>query len=151
MSFKLCLVQRWCSLDSAPAAGIGICSRGTLDGPLDGSCSSLDYSRVLDRLNLTVQQQRKPLFAGSAPGKLASTSSLIEKVTTWNYQSCPAENECLNGHHSCDSHSERCLDRPDGFECVCSDGYVSEGHVCRPVCSQVIYHFFPLLINSISY
>ena len=136
----------WCSLDSAPVGGIGLCSRGTLDGPLDGSCSSLDYSRVLDRLNLTMvqqqQQQRKPFSGGSSQGKapLSPSFSLVEKATTWNYQSCPAENECLNGHHSCDSHSERCLDRPDGFECVCSDGYVSEGHVCRPVCSQGCLH-----------
>lgn len=133
----------WCSLDSAPVGGIGICSRGTLEGPLDGSCSSLDYTRVLDRLNLTaIQQQRKP-----PQGKLASASSLLEKATTWNYQSCPAENECLNGHHSCDPRSERCLDRPDGFECLCSDGYVSEGHICRPVCSQVKSEFYRKLFE----
>ena len=52
-----------------------------------------------------------------------------EPVISWNYTACPPENECANGHHTCDALSETCVDRPDGFSCVCSDGYVLEGYV----------------------
>ena len=123
----------WCSLDPSPLSGIGLCSSGTLDGPLDGSCSSLDYSRLLDRLNVSTQSMRK----ASSSNKLPAVPALLEKSTTWHYQSCPPENECFNGHHTCDSQSEKCLDRLDGFDCVCSEGYISDGESCRPVCSQV--------------
>jgi len=103
----------WCSLNSASLSGMGLCTSGTLDRPTDGSCSSLDYSHI------------------------TFTSTLVAKNTTWHYQSCPPENECLNGHHTCDPQSEKCLDQLDAFDCVCSEGYVADGHSCRPVCSQV--------------
>ena len=126
----------WCSLDSAPVSGIGLCTSGTLEGPLDGSCSALDYTRVLDRLVLNGTQTRK-----GASSKLPSVS-LIDKTTSGHYQSCPPENECITGHHTCDPQSERCVDRDDGFACICSDGYVydASASVCRPVCSQGCVH-----------
>ncbi|XP_059823923.1 multiple epidermal growth factor-like domains protein 8 [Hypanus sabinus] len=56
---------------------------------------------------------------------------------TWAFMSCPAENECLNGHHDCDE-TQNCTDRPQGFECVCRSGYMHDStlEMCRPVCEQ---------------
>lgn len=52
---------------------------------------------------------------------------------SWNYVHCPPENECLNGHHSCDVLSEQCVDQPKGYNCICGKGYRSERSECVPV------------------
>ncbi|XP_043238778.1 multiple epidermal growth factor-like domains protein 8 [Amphibalanus amphitrite] len=90
-----------------PLGGAGLCWDGGLERPRD-SCLALNYTAVPP-----------------------------EPVISWNYTGCPPENECANGHHTCDPLSETCVDRPDGFSCVCSDGYVLDGDACRPVCDQV--------------
>ena len=51
-----------------------------------------------------------------------------EPVISWNYTACPPEDECANGHHTCDPLSETCVDQPDGFRCDCSTGYVLNGY-----------------------
>ncbi|KAH8032701.1 hypothetical protein HPB51_001393 [Rhipicephalus microplus] len=68
----------------------------------------------------------------------------------WYYFVRPPENECTNGHHTCDAEREECVDTPDGFECVCKQGYAissnssstgtggtSNGNpMCEPVCPE---------------
>lgn len=36
------------------------------------------------------------------------------EVVQWNYLTCPAENECLNGHHTCNYSVETCVDQKIG-------------------------------------
>lgn len=55
----------------------------------------------------------------------------------WYYISCPPENECENGHHSCNPESEECVDLAEGFHCVCGKGYQSDDNFqCIPICTQ---------------
>lgn len=61
---------------------------------------------------------------------------------SWNYVRCPEEDECTNGHHNCEAESQRCVDKPHGFECECGPGYKAASStkistastVCEPVC-----------------
>lgn len=55
---------------------------------------------------------------------------------SWNFLQCPPENECINDHHNCNSTTEKCLDLPHGFDCVCAEGYKSVDGVCQPICNQ---------------
>lgn len=52
----------------------------------------------------------------------------------WHYVKCPPENECLNGHHTCVSESEVCVDLEEGFQCECGVGYKAGVSGCEPVC-----------------
>ncbi len=58
----------------------------------------------------------------------------------WHFFSCPPEDECSNGHHSCDERTEACVDTEEGFRCDCLDGYEREGRGCVPVCRQGCVH-----------
>lgn len=53
---------------------------------------------------------------------------------SWNYVSCPPENECINGHHTCSLESEVCVDLDEGFTCRCGSGYRAGPNGCEPVC-----------------
>ncbi|XP_051632133.1 multiple epidermal growth factor-like domains protein 8 [Manacus candei] len=55
----------------------------------------------------------------------------------WSYLSCPPEDECANGHHTC-AESQVCRDLPRGFTCTCRHGYTPDSSTgeCRPVCAQ---------------
>uniref|UniRef100_UPI000B4D1556 multiple epidermal growth factor-like domains protein 8 n=1 Tax=Lonchura striata TaxID=40157 RepID=UPI000B4D1556 len=55
----------------------------------------------------------------------------------WAFLSCPPENECENGHHTCGP-SQVCRDLADGFTCACRAGYRADSRTgeCRPVCRQ---------------
>ncbi|XP_037982411.1 multiple epidermal growth factor-like domains protein 8 [Motacilla alba alba] len=55
----------------------------------------------------------------------------------WAFLSCPPEDECENGHHTCAA-SQVCRDLPDGFTCTCRAGYSADSRTgeCRPVCRQ---------------
>ena len=66
-----------------------------------------------------------------------------EPVISWNYTGCPPEDECANGHHTCHPLSETCVDRTDGFSCVCSTGYVLSGYVA--LCRDAVLHLRPAL------
>lgn len=107
----------WCSLDGTNSTGQGVCSEGSLDRPASGPArSTCDV-----------------LYAQEAEGnqELPETASF-----SWHYVKCPPENECLNGHHSCDERSEECVDLPVGYQCICGKGYRSEKSECIPVCKQ---------------
>lgn len=53
---------------------------------------------------------------------------------SWHYVRCPPENECDNGHHSCDERSEQCVDLPSGYKCICGNGYKANlNSECVPV------------------
>ncbi|XP_074390420.1 uncharacterized protein LOC141728024 isoform X2 [Zonotrichia albicollis] len=55
----------------------------------------------------------------------------------WAFLSCPPEDECENGHHTCGP-SQVCRDLADGFTCACRAGYAMDSRTgeCRPVCRQ---------------
>ncbi|CAN8178114.1 unnamed protein product [Coccothraustes coccothraustes] len=55
----------------------------------------------------------------------------------WAFLSCPPEDECENGHHTCGP-SQVCRDLPEGFTCACRAGYSPDSRTgeCRPVCRQ---------------
>ena len=100
----------------------GVCSEGSSDQPEHGVCERLYRNKTEDKVHL----------AGNM---------------TWHYFSCPAENECKNGHNLCDLESETCIDLPSGYQCVCGPGYRAEPTgECTPVCAQV--NFFKYLIIS---
>uniref|UniRef100_A0A1A8GFI9 Multiple EGF-like-domains 8 n=1 Tax=Nothobranchius korthausae TaxID=1143690 RepID=A0A1A8GFI9_9TELE len=55
----------------------------------------------------------------------------------WSFLHCPAEDECANGHHNCNS-TQDCHDQPEGYHCTCKQGYIlsSVSGQCEPVCAQ---------------
>lgn len=62
---------------------------------------------------------------------------------SWNYLTCPAENECKNNHHNCDNVTEQCVDLLDGFKCICADGYKTSydnEEICVPICNQGCFY-----------
>ena len=64
----------------------------------------------------------------------------LETKTSWNFETCPPENECQNGHHTCDPKSQVCVDTIEGYDCICSQGYQEdEFGICQPQCSQVLH------------
>lgn len=67
-------------------------------------------------------------------------------VFSWNYVRCPPENECENGHHSCDNKSEQCVDLPSGYKCECGVGYKSDNADCVPVSSSVSFFIYLHLV-----
>lgn len=68
---------------------------------------------------------------------LLNKESTINGSVAWYYISCPPENECVNGHHSCNPESEECVDLADGFHCVCGKGYQPDDNSqCVPICTQ---------------
>ncbi|XP_050177488.1 uncharacterized protein LOC126643283, partial [Myiozetetes cayanensis] len=68
-------------------------------------------------------------FLGSPGGPESCEGGL------WSYLSCPPEDECANGHHTCGP-SQVCRDLPRGFTCTCREGYAPDSSTgeCRPVC-----------------
>lgn len=71
----------WCSISSS-TSGLGVCVEGTRTD------SSQCYVEMVK-------------------------SSLKVDVSDiqWNYLSCPSENECANGHHTCDTRVQQCVDQ----------------------------------------
>ena len=66
----------------------------------------------------------------------------------WNYLACPAENECLNGHHTCHSEVETCVDQNIG-ECNnllsnCDLPCVLDGFMTLN--SRMSYHSYHLFV-----
>ncbi|KAH8324231.1 hypothetical protein KR074_001932 [Drosophila pseudoananassae] len=106
----------WCAREGHN--GDGICTEGALEHKQEhpsGSTCDLIYSSWRNDSQLTNAD-----------------------VVSWHYVQCPAENECINGHHNCDAVSEQCidLDTAVGYKCVCAQGYREEHGTCMPVCSQ---------------
>lgn len=126
----------WCSRNSSSNSsadsGDGVCTEGSLASPSEHpEASTCDIIYATQR-NVTINPSDEFL---------------------WNYVKCPRENECENGHHSCDPKSERCLDRLEGYDCECADGYEPQSisknmnltqsafdidmpKVCIPKCTQ---------------
>ena len=126
----------WCSLDSHSLSGYGLCTQGSLASPLQGeSCASYDFNATLETIN-SVQgssgQERSNGFVDEIGSKEFSTS--------WHFAQCPSENECLNGHHDCDSQSEDCVDKEEGYECECKAGYSMIAGSCAPICELSCKH-----------
>ncbi|EDW52069.1 GM16709 [Drosophila sechellia] len=106
----------WCAREGFN--GDGICTEGALEHKQEhpsGSTCDLIYASWRNDSQLTHAD-----------------------VVSWHYVQCPAENECINGHHNCDTVSEQCidLDTAVGYKCVCAQGYREEQGACLPVCSQ---------------
>lgn len=104
----------WCAREGNN--GDGICTEGALEHKQEypsGSTCDLIYRSWRNDSHLTPAD-----------------------VVSWHYVKCPAENECTNGHHSCNNVSEVCIDAVDGYTCECGEGYRSENGTCLPVCSQ---------------
>lgn len=71
---------------------------------------------------------------------LFNKESALNNSVAWYYITCPPENECENGHHSCNPESEECVDLADGFHCVCGKGYQPDDNSqCIPICTQGNY------------
>ena len=73
---------------------------------------------------------------------------LSEKPPTWDFLTCPLENECLNGHNTCDPASEVCVDSAADYECKCKAGFVEDKsatakkryvHVIQLVNKEILY------------
>ena len=52
----------------------------------------------------------------------------------WAIALCPLENECLNGKHSCNRLTQRCIDLAEGFKCECKSGFAVDGHGLVKMC-----------------
>ncbi|KAF5283548.1 hypothetical protein FQR65_LT13840 [Abscondita terminalis] len=112
-----CLRHAYCGWCAAPGiTGAGICTEGSSEHPLLGTCNEVYGEHVFI---------------------LEKHTELEANVTyTWHYVKCPPEDECANNHHTCANESERCVDLEDGFECVCGPGYKAGLSGCEPVCIQ---------------
>ena len=60
----------------------------------------------------------------------------IQSNFSWNFMTCPPENECLNSHHNCSKKSEVCVDLENGFFCKCAPGYIRRYKGCLPHCKN---------------
>lgn len=116
----------WCSKSNTE--GEGVCTEGSLESPSEYPAASTCDIIYANQKNLTIGPHDE---------------------IVWNYVKCPPENECINGHHNCDSKSERCMDRMVGYECECADGFeplstskgtnisiVDTKKTCIPKCTQ---------------
>lgn len=122
----------WCSRNSSnnnTDSGDGVCTEGSLASPSEYPERSTCDIIYATQKNVTINPSDEFL---------------------WNYVKCPPENECGNGHHSCDPKSERCLDRLEGYDCECADGFEPQStakntnltiaidvpNTCIPKCTQ---------------
>ncbi|XP_046588912.1 multiple epidermal growth factor-like domains protein 8 isoform X1 [Neodiprion lecontei] len=142
----------WCSLDSQNITGQGICTEGSLEAPAEhpagGTCEML-YDQLYATPETPTTPASVPQLSDSTEEKDNATMPIpaivIPPKFSWHYVSCPPENECNNGHHTCSPQSEQCVDMEEGFKCICGSGYKSENttavnefgrSICVPVCSQ---------------
>ena len=106
----------WCSQDLVPLSGKGFCSPGSLAGPLASQCGAQTQNGSLE------------------------VDSSADGISSWHFGECPLENECSNGHHSCDPVSQDCEDKDSGYTCHCKAGYVEQDGSCKPVCQEPCQH-----------
>ena len=127
----------WCSLSKTN--GGGKCIDGTIEGPINkNQCEHSETNKEENEVNPPTQQDHS-----SKKIKNSGINSYRQKIideSSWHYNICPPENECLNGHHNCDIEAEVCIDEEHGFTCNCSAGYERsfEGNIpkkCSPVCN----------------
>jgi hypothetical protein len=114
-----CLAHAHCGWCAGRGNGEGICTEGSNDSPMQGTCND-----IFMKSNLNLSEED------------------LNETYTWHYVRCPPEDECANGHHNCAAESQRCVDRLDGFECECGTGYKAANisklstasTICEPVC-----------------
>lgn len=111
-----CLKHAHCGWCSKNSEGDGVCTEGSLESPTEYPAASTCDIIYASYNNLT--------------------DVSFDEQFSWQYVECPAENECINGHHNCNPKSERCVDLPRGYRCECGNGYKSNGNECIPVCTQ---------------
>ncbi|XP_014662467.1 PREDICTED: multiple epidermal growth factor-like domains protein 8 [Priapulus caudatus] len=103
--------------------GLGACYKGGITGP--AHCSG---------------QTPVDLHPRKHDGGRNWTDTVTSEAE-WTFFSCPAEDECVNNHHTCNTERETCVDRPDGFTCNCKDGYtLDKGGTCQPQCDNGCDH-----------
>ncbi|CAL4062050.1 unnamed protein product, partial [Meganyctiphanes norvegica] len=118
----------WCALDTQ-LSGVGICTQGTLTEPKNSTCQDRDYTASIGNASLVAMH------------RLRHSVHLLADDKSWHYETCPPENECINGHHTCDPQSQVCVDMPQGYKCDCAHGFnMTEEGVCVPVCAQGCVH-----------
>lgn len=102
----------WCASDGSN--GMGSCMMGGISGPLQSLCSASNNSSktVLTSMEVSVTETKIPITGTNLENGLHHT---------WHFLSCPPENECLNGHHTCDEHSEDCQDTPQVIQSIILD------------------------------
>ncbi|XP_037559962.1 multiple epidermal growth factor-like domains protein 8 [Dermacentor silvarum] len=123
----------WCGLRAPGANGRGLCMRGGHRGPTGGSCGPASVF----------------LHGHPLPANVSHWLQTLGSEVYWYYFVRPPENECTNGHHTCDAEREECVDTPDGFECICKQGYAISSNstsavtggsagspMCEPVCPE---------------
>ncbi|XP_063423029.1 multiple epidermal growth factor-like domains protein 8 [Mytilus trossulus] len=109
----------WCAGNN----GMGLCMSGGMKGPTGGVCNPGDIRN----------------FKTDSPMNQYHWS-IVEPI--WSYISCPPENECINGHHTCNNVTQDCFDTLKGFNCSCKKGYREDSKTkeCIPVCHQGCRH-----------
>lgn len=110
----------WCAFSGKRVDGKGVCMAGGIFGPTGGVCK-VDNVQV---------------FGKTLTPEISQWMAQSDGPPTWFYLEKPLENECLNGHHTCDERYEECVDLADGFMCICKQGYVIDGNQCKPTCKQ---------------
>ncbi|XP_047489262.1 multiple epidermal growth factor-like domains protein 8 [Penaeus chinensis] len=121
----------WCAQDT-PMGGSGICTEGLLEGPYNGTCE--DHIAILAQTNTSVTTLHR---LRHNTRRLSDSDRGLISAVSWHYDDCPPEDECRNGHHTCDRKSQLCTDRLEGYECICAPGYnMTKDGNCSPVCSQ---------------
>jgi hypothetical protein len=125
----------WCAADEI--SGVGTCAEGTTASPHGGGadCIALAANRTKSNLILTDSSQWSSKILMDGVGERVSVGA-----ATWNFFACPTENECLNGHHDCDTDSEECVDTAESYECVCKKGYKRSEGKCLPACDNGCVH-----------
>lgn len=67
----------------------------------------------------------KSVSAASAVESPAESRNYFESVRpSWAFSTCPTENECENGHDTCDRKTQDCYDTFTSFRCECKRGYI---------------------------
>ncbi|XP_041369444.1 multiple epidermal growth factor-like domains protein 8 [Gigantopelta aegis] len=114
----------WCALGGQN--GKGVCMAGRPAGPSAGMCSEVNITLGTDPMIESFSELVLDRFSG-AP--------------TWSFSECPPENECQNGHHTCNPKTQNCIDTPSSFKCECKNGYIQkQGDRCDPVCHEGCVH-----------
>lgn len=114
----------WCSTaNGVDGSGDGICVEGSLEQPISGS-EDIPTSQVCKMKYESIK------------------NTLANSPFSWSFLKCPAENECINQHHTCDNKTEKCVDLVEEFKCECAEGY-KQSNVsleCLPICMLGCVH-----------
>ncbi|GIY78358.1 hypothetical protein CDAR_179641 [Caerostris darwini] len=110
----------WCAFSGPKVDGRGLCMDGGIMGPTGGICR--ENQILLNGLPL--------------PAQTVKWFQMSKGPPMWTYLTKPPENECKNGHDTCDKTHEECVDTLEGFECHCKPGYQMKENRCVPTCKQ---------------